>query len=86
MSAGTSSPYPSATPAPNVADMNSSEQRKADGYDRYRDGCGLCHGIHGFFVEQVVVGVGLRALHPDCAERMAQMGFDIRYERRGTTR
>ncbi len=78
---GTTGPYPRLTPAPSVRGMKD-ERRKADHYDKYRDGCGLCHQRRGLMSELIVVGVGLRALHDDCAETMRNMGYGITPERR----
>ena len=82
MTEGTTGPYPRLTPRPTVRDMNSTNQRRTDPYDKYRDGCGLCHGIYGFFESWVVAGVGLRSIHPACAEVLSAMGMDLREERR----
>lgn len=78
----TNEPAPRGTAARPGSAVPHPDQRKADPYNKYRDGCGLCHGIYGMFEEWVVVGVGLRSIHPRCIERMNAMGYDLRQERR----
>lgn len=51
-------------------------------HNTYTAGCALCHGRTGIFEQLVIDGIGLRAIHADCKERMENMGYTIHPERR----